>query len=76
MANIKVKNVGNSLVVVPDGRGGDVIILPGHEAQIEEKYLPHFSGKLVKVEVLGESTEAVSREEVIEEKQRQRGRRK
>lgn len=50
MAKIKVKNVGNSLVVVPNERGGDILIPPQNEAEIEEKYLTHFSGKLIKVE--------------------------
>lgn len=50
MAKIKVKNVGNSLVIVPNERGGDIFIPPQDEAEIEERYLPHFSGKLIKVE--------------------------
>ena len=49
MASIKVKNVSGSLVVVPNGKGGDIIIPPQSEAEIEEKYLVHFSGKLIKV---------------------------
>lgn len=49
MAKIKVKNVGNSLVIVPNERGGDILIPPQNEAEIEERYLPHFSGKLIKV---------------------------
>ena len=49
MASIKVKNVSSSLVIVPNGKGGDIIIPPQSEAEIDEKYLAYFSGKLVKL---------------------------
>lgn len=63
---VKVKNVGNSIVIVPGEKGREVILSPGEIGEIDEKYLFAFSGKLVeiKTEITEESTENTDEKEI------------
>ena len=49
MKTARVKNVSKTAIGVPNGSGGTVVIAPGEETEIPEKYMPLLAGQVVKV---------------------------
>ncbi len=49
MNTIKVKNVTQTTIGVPDGKGGTITIAPGEEKEIPTKYLDYLKGSVAPV---------------------------
>ncbi len=67
---VKVKNVADSIVIVPGENRKDLFLSPGDVGVIDEKYLTVFSGKLIKVPE--ETEEKIEMKEEIKEEKRRR----